>query len=465
MGSVVILAALAFTGLLAIFSPWTGIAAAYLIGILNPQAIWWWNFEGLRPVYWVLLPTLLGVAIKGLRGQIVWANLNNTRVVCLLVLWVTGMVSWWLAPYSVTVASDVEFGTRGAGFIVETLSKIVLLALAATLLIRGEKQISIMAVVMLVAGLYLTWWINNQYLFQGKWGRIGGPVSIDGSGIYMDENTFGTLFVVVFPFAWYAAFAAKRIWLKWALFLAVPFIWHGVFLTGSRGALLALGAAMLAIAIRMKRRSFGIGLVVLFAVAFVWQAGDTMKERAASIDSYSEDASATGRLDAWEVGARMMIANPLTGVGPGAFLRAFPDYSTRPPLQAHNTFVQFGAEFGPLALVAVAIMLLSCIRSLWRIKPVGGLKESDALDPIMFIREATVAAITGLTVSAMFLSLQLFEVMYFLVFMTNVLVGGQQLRSSQQQNSLPSHNEQSSGDSILGVMLPARRDGQPRPKD
>jgi hypothetical protein len=307
MGSVITLAALGIAGLAALFLPWVGIAAAYLIAILNPQAIWWWIFEDLRPVYWVLLPTLLGVAIKGLRGQIVWGNLSNTRVVCLLVIWVTGMVSWWLAPYSLTVATDFEHGTRGAGFILETLSKIILLAMAATLLIRGERQISIMAVVMLVAGLYLTWWINNRYLFQGAWGRIGGPVSIDGSGIYTDENIFGTLFVVVFPFAWYAAFAVKRIWLRFAFLLSVPLIWHGVFLTGSRGALLALGAAMLVIAVRMKSRSLGVGLIALFAVAFLWQAGDTMKDRAASIDNYAEDGSATGRLEAWEAGARMIF--------------------------------------------------------------------------------------------------------------------------------------------------------------
>ena len=462
MGSFITLGVLAIIGLTAIFMPWIGIAAAYLIGILNPQSIWWWNFEGIRPVYWVLIPTLLGVAIKGLRGQILWSNLNNTRVFCLLLIWVTGMVSWWLAPYSVTLATEGELGTRGAGFILETISKIILLAMVGTVCVRSQRQISAMAFVMLISGLYLTWWINNRYLFQGAWGRIGGPVAIDGSGIYADENLFGTLFVVLFPFVWYAAIAVKRIWLRWAILLIVPFVWHGVFLTGSRGALLALGAAMMVIALRMKSRSLGLGLIILFAVAFFWQAGDTMKERAAGIDEYSEDASATGRLDAWEAGGRMMLANPLTGVGPGAFLRAFPDYSQRQPLQAHNTFVQFGSEFGPIALVAVAVMLVSCIRSLWRIKFAGELKESAVLDPNLLVREATIAAITGLTVSALFLSLQLFEVMYFLVFMTNVLVAQYQGSSSGQRSSAASQDEVPSDEAIATVMLPARRDSLPR---
>ena len=465
MGSIITLAVLAIVGVASIFLPWGGIASAYFSGILNPQAIWWWNFDDLRPVYWVLLLTLLGVVIKVLRRQIIWGSLNNTRVYCLLLIWLSGMVSWWLAPYSLTVATDAEYAIRGAGFILEMLSKAIFLVLLGTLVVRDSKQISLMAVVILMAGLYLTWWINNRYLFHGAWGRIGGPVSIDGTGLYADENLFGTLFVVVFPFAWYAAFAVRKVWLKWAFLLSVPFIWHGVFLTGSRGALLALGVTMLVIALRMKSRSLGLGLIALFIVAFVWQAGDTMKERIVGIGDYSEDSSATGRLDAWEAGARMMVANPLTGVGPGAFLRAFPDYSPRQPLQAHNTFVQFGAEFGPIALIAVAVMLGSCIRSLWRIRPEGRLKQSAVLDPNLLVREATLAAIIGVTVSALFLSLQLFEVMYFLVFMTNVLVGQHQTTSSQQSNSLAHQNKQQPDDSILGVILPARRGGQSRPND
>jgi O-antigen ligase len=190
-----------------------------------------------------------------------------------------------------------------------------------------------------------------------------------------------------------------------------------------------------------------------------------MKGRAAGLDEYSEDASATGRLDAWEAGARMMVANPLTGVGPGAFLRAFPDYSPRQPLQAHNTFIQFGAEFGPIALIAVAVMLGSCIRSLWRITPSGGLNESAALDPNLLVREATLAAITGLTVSALFLSLQLFEVMYFLVFMTNVLVAQHQIDSSEQRNAPLPQKNQLPGNATLNGLLPARWDSQPPPKE
>ena len=467
MGSVIVLALLAGVGFTALFLPWVGIAGAYLIGILNPQSIWWWSFEGLRPVYWALLPAMIGVGLMGIRGRLRWEALANVRVLCLFAIWLTGMVSWWLAPYSLTVAAEGENSTRAAAFIIENLTKIVALAVMAMLCVRTSKQLLAMAIVMLLSGLYLTWWVNDRYLFHGAWGRLGGPRALDGSGTYTDENLFGTLFVATFPFVWYAAITTRRHWLRFSLWLSVPFVWHGVFLTGSRGALLALGAAMLVIVVRMKRRSLGIALVVLFAIAFVWQAGDTMKNRAASIDEYSDDASATGRLDAWEAGAKMMAANPLTGVGPGAFLRAFPDFSDRHPLQAHNTFVQFGAEFGPLALVAIAVLLASCIVSLWRITSEGLSGSAGPVDPDLYVREATLAAIVGVTVSAIFLSLQLFEVLYFLVFMSSALIANHRERSAinkfPNSTTSPKTERLVSHDSPL--LIPARRTQIDRTRD
>jgi O-antigen ligase len=467
MGSIIVLALLAGVGFTALFLPWVGVAGAYLIGILNPQSIWWWSFEGLRPVYWVLLPTLVGVVLMGVRGKLRWEALANVRVVCLLVIWLTGMVSWWLAPYSLTTATGGENATRGAAFVMENLSKIVLLALVAMLCVRTHKQLLGIVAVILMSGLYLTWWINDRYLFSGAWGRVAGPTAVNGSGTYADENLFGALFVVTFPFVWYVALSTRRYWLRLALWLSVPFVWHGLFLTGSRGALLGLGAAMLVIVVRMKRRSLGIALVVLFAIAFAWQAGDTMKSRASSIDDYSQDSSATGRLDAWEAGGRMMAANPLTGVGPGAFLRAFSDFSNMQPLQAHNTFVQFGAEFGPLACIAVVVLLGSCIVLLWRIAPVGLSGATEPTDSDLHVREATLSAIVGLTVCAIFLSLQLFEVMYFLVFMSGILIANQRERlanNKMSSNSLAVGSEHFREQDGF-MLVPARRKQEDRLHD
>jgi O-antigen ligase len=418
MGVYLLMLILAISGLVGMAAPWFGSLAAYLIAVLNPQSIWWWNFEGLRPVYWVLLPTLIGVMIGLARGQLKLAALANWRIFWILTLLLSCVLSTLWGPFSL---SDPSLGTRSAAFMLENLFKIVLLLLAASICVDNERRLSAMAWMFVATGAYLTFWINDHYLGGGVYGRVAGPRSIDGSGAYTDENIFGTLFVAAIPFLWFMGMATQRTWLKYVLWFVVPFAWHGVFLTGSRGALLATGAAMLLIAIRSRKKWLGAALIAAFIGAFIWQAGDTMKERISSVDDYEEDASASGRLDAWQASIRMMAANPLTGVGPGAFVRAFSSYSEAFPLQAHNTFFQFGGEFGPLGALSYLMMVVSCLVPLWRVG--RRLKEAGLGDrPIWFVTEATLASLVGVFTSALFLSFQLFEPLYFLIFMSNVSV-------------------------------------------
>lgn len=418
MGVYILLLVLIGSAAYSLKAPWFGALGAYLVALLNPQVIWWWNFEGLRPVYWLLLPTLIGVGAGLMRGELKTDALRSRQIYWTLALLSSCVLSTMFGPFSM---SDPELGTRSSAFMLETLFKIVLLMLAASICVDTEKRLTAMAWMFVGTGLYLTYWINDHYLGGGVYGRVAGPRSLDGSGAYTDENIFGTLFVAVIPFFWFMGMATHRVWMKYLLWLAVPFAWHGVFLTGSRGALLATGAMMLVISIRSRSKWLGAAIIVAFVAAFVWQAGDTMKERISTVDQYEEDESATGRIDAWKASINMMTANPFTGVGPGAFVRAFSVYSEAFPRQAHNTFFQFGGEFGPLGAMSYLMMSLSCLVALWKL---GSRMKAAGLSghPLWFVSEATLAASVGVFVSAVFLSFQLFEPLYFLVFMSNLTV-------------------------------------------
>ena len=52
---------------------------------------------------------------------------------------------------------------------------------------------------------------------------------------------------------------------------------------GSRGGLVGLAVTLLVIAFRSTRKIVGIGLILLFVVAYQQQAGDIMKGRAGQI--------------------------------------------------------------------------------------------------------------------------------------------------------------------------------------
>lgn len=426
MGRLFFLGSLSGIALVAIARPWIGVVAAYCIAILTPQAVWWWNFQELRPVLWVLLPTLIGVVLAGARGELSGAAALNRRNVFLLVLWLCYNLSYLVGPY-VDVMGPYRYSDPA--WAVATLNKIFLLYFIACFCIDEPKKLKALVGVVVVSSAYLTYWANDRYLSGGLVGRLAGPVDVTGSGIYSDENNFAMLFVVTVPFFWYVGQIFKSRMMRWGIWLIIPFAWHAVFLTASRGGLVGLAVVTMLMVWRSKNRLRGLWLIPAFVIAYFWQAGDLMRERASTIDEFRTETSAASRLDAWEAAVKMIADNPLVGVGLASFTAAFPDYSETRPREAHNTFFQISGEAGLVAGSMYVLVVLTVLLALWRNgkrlkRQVYG-KDEDADDPtrqIYLINEAVLVAFSGLIVCSLFLSLQMFEIFWVLCLLTNAVL-------------------------------------------
>src|SRR5262249_15715440 len=150
-------------------------------------------------------------------------------------------------------------------------------------------------------------------------------------GPFYDPNDLAMLFAACFPMAAYLASesASKLIKLFWVGTMGL--LAYGVFLTNSRGGLLA----MLGMGGVWSRRRFGrvatgviavIGLPTLFAAT-----------RLSAMSA--EEESAAGRVDAWYTALQLFIWRPITGVGMGLFT----EHNT---LTAHNSWMLVLAELG-----------------------------------------------------------------------------------------------------------------------
>lgn len=137
----------------------------------------------------------------------------------------------------------------------------------------------------------------------------------------------------------------------------------GVFLTGSRGGLVALAVALLAFLITGSRFRGRLVLVSLAVAAaglgyYNYVASPEARER------LFEDDSGSGRTDLWEIGWRMVEAEPLHGVGAGNFASASPRFLVLEPgaierseffigdapKGTHNTYLGIWAELGTVGL-------------------------------------------------------------------------------------------------------------------
>jgi putative inorganic carbon (HCO3(-)) transporter len=147
-------------------------------------------------------------------------------------------------------------------------------------------------------------------------------------------------------------------------------------LTGSRGALLGLGTALI-VAPFLAGRGRRAGVVVLAASTVLAGTAFFMTVAPTAIVEHltNGDTSGSGRTDIWRMGWRMVEAHPVTGVGPGNFSVSTIDYLLRPgvtqraiyivdqPKVAHNIYLEVLAELGVVGLTLFGVIVVAGVRS------------------------------------------------------------------------------------------------------
>lgn len=183
----------------------------------------------------------------------------------------------------------------------------------------------------------------------------GRVARIRGLGFIHDPNDLAGTLVAILPLL--VALRRRGASVQNVLLVWMPagIIVYGLYLTRSRGGILAF-VIMLGLALRNRLgRALSIlagagGLVVLLALGFLGGR------------SLSIDASATGRIEAWSEGLQMLRSSPVWGVGFGMFTQ----YNEK---VAHNSFVHCFAELGLVGYflwLSLIMLTLDDLRSVIR---------------------------------------------------------------------------------------------------
>jgi putative inorganic carbon (HCO3(-)) transporter len=212
-----------------------------------------------------------------------------------------------------------------------TLVAFVLLANA----INTRRRTVLVMAVFIFSALLLAWHGVEQATLGVGW--TGMPLVEDGRiqyvGIFSDPNDLGMLFVICLPMTAYMGSRGGMMGLRRAFWgLVAAFLLYGIFLTNSRGAMLAL-VVMAGAHVWLRRGPLlaaMIGAVCLVGMRL-------MPSRLTDLDV--QEGSATGRVEAWYEGFRMFLENPVFGVGTGSFT----EYHM---LTAHNSLILVLAENG-----------------------------------------------------------------------------------------------------------------------
>jgi O-antigen ligase len=191
--------------------------------------------------------------------------------------------------------------------------------------------------------------------------------------------------------------------------------------TFSRGGFLGLGVSGVVLLLRMRNRGLALVLACVAVGGFVSVTGPRYVGRMLTIADYEEDKSATGRLDSWQTGMRMMASSPLFGVGFKRYVEEYSNFGKTHAREAHNSWVQLGAECGIVALGSHIMLVLLTLAALLRVRrrlpflPEESRRKSAALAGMYE------ASLIGYLVTGFFLSMEDFEFFYLLVAMAQIL--------------------------------------------
>lgn len=173
---------------------------------------------------------------------------------------------------------------------------------------------------------------------------------------------------------------AERL-LPWLLGLALAVTAFTVLLTQSRGALLGLGVALLALAAWRARRPGRLILVVVGAAAAAGVVLGPARLAQIALDAGGAGllGSAASRLELWSRALTAIHDFPLTGLGMNSFRHVvrvlYPLFLTSPEYDiahAHNHFLQAALDLGLPGLAAYVSLWLTASHLLLRAHGSGG---------------------------------------------------------------------------------------------
>ncbi len=174
-------------------------------------------------------------------------------------------------------------------------------------------------------------------------------------GVYADPNHMAMDLAIIVPLAVAFLFRKESGWIfRIACGAAAALAVAAIVVSHSRGGFIGLACAMAVWAFREKRRVQAIICAFVLAVGLVVFAPKSFWQRNETVTEFREDASAMGRVYAWNVASRISLDRPLLGVGAGSFRYAWPLYAppeARRAYVAHNVFLDVIGELGWIGML------------------------------------------------------------------------------------------------------------------
>lgn len=280
---------------------------------------------------------------------------------------------------------------------------------------------------------WLVWILVLSLGFFGTKGGIftvlhGGSFRVWGPpGSYIEENNaLAVALIMTIPLMRYLQLTESDSRIRKGLGIAMILCGFSAFGSYSRGALIAIACTGLFLWLKSPRKAtFGFALIIALPLLITFMPAQ-WAHRMDTIDTYQEDGSAMGRINAWWMAWHLALDRPLVGGGFEIYDKeVFALYAPNPKdvHAAHSIYFQALGEHGFVGLgLFLSLGFLTWRNASWVISKTKNNPEySWAANLGRMIQVSQVAFASG----GAFLSLDYFDLPYYelaIMLLTRVLV-------------------------------------------
>lgn len=401
--------------------PYIGLLLWIWLGIMNPHRLTYGFAYNLPFAQISAIFFFLGILFN-LKQTYRFPWNGITAAMLAFVLWI-GVSPWF------SFHPEFEFELWVRAF------KIQLMVLIGFLVIGNRQQLNaVVAVLALSVGFY---GIKGGIftILTGGGNRVWGP---DFTFI-ADNNTLALAVIMVVPLFRYLQLEMENKWIKWGCIAAMLLCTASALGSHSRGAFLAIVAMSFFLWLKSPKK-LGLGIAMAIAVAlFLPFLPEQWYARMSTIQTYDQDASAGGRINAWWVAWNVAVDRFPIGAGFKMYQAdVFAMYAPNPLdiHAAHSIYFQVLGEHGFMGL----FLFLTIFILAWRYG-VYVIRETRNKPELAWARNLaamTQVSLVGYAIGGAFLSLSYFDLPYYLVLVLVVLKGivrDETLRRTAESNA------------------------------
>lgn len=279
MRDLALLAIIVWIILLAFKRPWIGILGWTWLSIMNPHQLTW-SLKTMPFAAAIGGATLVGLLMTKDRRDY---SLNRENITLMLfMLWMCITL-----PFSMLFEPSFELWKR--------VMKIDLMILVALVLLHSKRHMMLLTWVLVVSIGFFGVKGGAFTLATGGSYRVWGPENTYIEG----NNEIALAIVIVIPLMRFLQMQMQARWAKITMTVCMVLMAMAALGSHSRGALLAIAAMALVLWWRGKNKLVGAVVMVVLAIVMLSLMPQEWWDRMNTIQTYQQDDSALGRINAW----------------------------------------------------------------------------------------------------------------------------------------------------------------------